>query len=122
MEVQTDEVGGCGGSRGSRWRSGTLMTQYLPHSTKKLAILQRRELALVALIRANASQDKIVAAAEEVRAARIRAIEARVASDGSYAVAPIYADQIEMIRKLPVETILAYFGYSNFHTEESNPG
>ena len=42
------------------------MTNYLPHSTKKLAILQRRELALFKLIDEKAPHKKIVDAAEHL--------------------------------------------------------
>jgi hypothetical protein len=88
------------------------MTNYLPHSSKKLAILQRRELALFKLIHENAPRKKIVDAAERVRDARIRAIEARIASDGPRAAPNIHDTHIELVRDLSIETILAYFGYA----------
>ena len=88
------------------------MTNYLPHSTKKLAILQRRELALFKLIDENAPHKKIVDAAERVRDARIRAIEASIASDGPRAGPNVHDRHIALVRDLPTETILAYFGYA----------
>lgn len=88
------------------------MTNYLPHSSKKLSILQRREQALFKLIHESASHKKIVDAAERVREARIRAIEACIASDGPRAGPNIHDTHIELVRDLPMETILAYFGYA----------
>ena len=88
------------------------MTNYLPHSSKKLAILQRREMTLFKLIDENAPHAKIIDAAKQVRDARIRKIEARIASDGPRAGINIHDRYIEFVRQLPVETILAYFGYS----------
>ncbi|MCA9138362.1 MAG: hypothetical protein KDB00_16440 [Planctomycetales bacterium] len=87
------------------------MTQYLPHSSKKLTTLQRRELALFKLIATDAPYQKIVQAAEAVRDARIRAIEARIASDGPRSGRNLYDDHIDVVRELSIDVILAYFGY-----------
>ena len=97
------------------------MTNYLPHTSKKLSILQRREFALFRLLQENAPHDKIVHAAEEVRDARIRAIEARIASDGPRAGPTIHDTQIAMIRDLPLEAILAYFGCSADRESNETP-
>ena len=94
------------------------MTNYLPHSSKKLSILQRRELALFKLIQDNAPHKKIVDAAERVRGARIRAIEACIASDGPRAGPNIHDAHIELVRGLPIETILAYLGYAQIPKNE----
>ncbi|WP_372723410.1 hypothetical protein [Novipirellula sp.] len=88
------------------------MTNYLPHSSKKLAILQRREMTLFKLIDENAPHTKIVDAAKQVREARIRTIEARIASDGPRSGPNIHDRYIEFVRQMPLETVLAYFGYS----------
>ncbi len=88
------------------------MANYLPHSSKKLAILQRREMTLFKLIDENAPHTKIVDAAKQVREARIRTIEARIASDGPRAGPNIHDRYIEFVREMPLETILTYFGYS----------
>ncbi len=96
------------------------MSNYLPHSSKKLQILQRREISLFALINADAPPDKIVAAAEKVREARIRAIEAEYASAGVATLKSSIRDKrIEIIRELPIETILAYFGYEYCPSQHS---
>ena len=95
------------------------MTQYLPHCSKKLLILQRREAALFKLIRDGAAQKKIMDAAHQVRLARIRAIEAQIAANGPRAEPNIHDEHIATVKNLSVETILAYFGYSPF--AESGP-
>lgn len=74
------------------------MTNYLPHSSKKLAILQRREMALFRLIDENVPHKKIVDAAKQVRDARIRTIEARIASDGPQTGPNIHDRYIEFVR------------------------
>ena len=88
------------------------MTNYLPHTSKKLHILQRREFAIFRLIQENAPHYKIVHAAEELRDARIRAIEASIASNGPRAGPTIHDKQIAMICDLPLDSTLAYFGCS----------
>lgn len=88
------------------------MTQYIPHSSKKLLILQRRETALFKLISENAPYEKLVSAAQRVREARVRAIEAQIAASAPHAAQTIHDDHIEMVRQLSCETILAYFGYA----------
>ena len=97
------------------------MTQYLPHSSKKLSILQRRESALFKLIHDKAPHEKIVKAAERVREARVRAIEARISSDGPRGEPSIHERHIEVVRELPVETILAYFGYPTLADSDDQP-
>ena len=87
------------------------MTQYLPHSSKKLSILQRRESALFKLIDEKAPFEKIVKAAERVRDSRVRAIEAIISSDGPRSQPSIHDKHIELVRNLSIESILAYFGY-----------
>lgn len=75
------------------------------------AQLQRCESALFKLIHDEAPHERIVDAAERVRDARVRAIEARISSDGPRVEPSIHDRHIEVVRDLPVETILAYFGY-----------
>ena len=98
------------------------MTQYLPHSSKKLTTLHRRELAVFKLIVNGACHQKLVDAAELVRDSRIRAIEASIASDGPRSGRNIYDDHIHLIRGRPVDVILAYFGYALGRDSESALG
>lgn len=89
------------------------MTNYLPHNTKKLSILRRRENALFKLISENAPFDKIAKKAEQVRDARVRALEAEISALGPRAIRSSHDDHIDVVRALPLEVILAYFGYVN---------
>ena len=50
------------------------MTSYIAHHTKKKQILARKEAALQRLVDSNAPSAKLVAAADEVRDARIRVL------------------------------------------------
>ena len=56
------------------------MSNYVPHYTKKKRILERREDSLIRLIAAGASEEELQAAAEVVRDARVRVLEARRAT------------------------------------------
>ena len=93
------------------------MSNYLPHHSKKLQILSHRELSLYALIKVGAPRDKTVRAAEKVRDARIAAIKAQYEG---YNVPSGPDTYIGMISKLPVETILAYFGATLTNVEQSS--
>ena len=51
------------------------MANYLVHHTKKKQILQRKEEALQRLIESGATDDELLAAAAEVREARLRVLQ-----------------------------------------------
>jgi hypothetical protein len=91
------------------------MSNYVPHYTKKRAILKRKEDTLRRLINRGVSEQKLFRAAEEVRAARIRALQASLATlppaagpDATESAR--IAARIEALRVTPTETILAEFG------------
>jgi hypothetical protein len=91
------------------------MSNYVPHYTKKRAILKRKEDTLRRLINRGVNKQKLMRAAEEVRAARIRALQASLATlppaDRPDATASAWiAARIEALRATPTESILAEFG------------
>jgi hypothetical protein len=91
------------------------MSNYIPHYTKKRKILRRKEEALHRLVWRGVSGPKLIRAAEEVRAARVRELQARQATippaDGPGAVRSAkIAAEIEALRATPVEAILEEFG------------
>ena len=57
---------------GHAFVSSTHMTNYIAHHTKKKQILARKEAVLHRLIDSDSPPDKLIAAAEDVRDARIR--------------------------------------------------
>ena len=90
------------------------MTNYIPHYTKKKQILARKEEALRRLISSRASKDKLLAAAELVRDARIRALRAQratlVPKDDAQEVYDKIDAQIQRIENTPLDAILLEFG------------
>jgi hypothetical protein len=90
------------------------MSNYLPHYTKKRQTQSRKEETLRRLIKLGASEDKLIAAAEEVRAARIRTFRASLAKlpSGGRIVTVESAKiefQIEVIMATSAHAILAEF-------------
>ncbi len=90
------------------------MSNYVPHYTKKQAILKRKEDTLRRLIHRGVSEQKLIRAAEEVRAARIRALQASLATlppvDGPDATASArIAARIEALRATPTESMCGEF-------------
>jgi hypothetical protein len=55
------------------------MANYLAHYTKKLQTLARKKLDLLRLLQREAGQEEVAVAAEAVREAQIRALEAKSA-------------------------------------------
>lgn len=92
------------------------MTNYIPHYTKKIRILSRRREALRRLIRADASSQKLVRCAEQVREAQIRVIRARRAMIAPKDDAKEYFnkmdDMIRQIQQTPTNAILKEHGYN----------
>jgi hypothetical protein len=90
------------------------MSNYIPHYTKKREARRRREQALQRLVERGVGGAKLIQAAEEVRAARVRELLARLArippADGrkSASFRKITAD-IEALRVMRVEAILEEF-------------
>ncbi len=97
------------------------MTNYIPHYTKKKQILSRKEQALRRLVHSNAPDDKLVAAAEEVRDARVR-VRVRVLRAQRATIVPkddackqyekIDA-RIQTIAETSIAIILSEFGYTS---------
>jgi hypothetical protein len=90
------------------------MTSYIAHHTKKKQILARKEAALQRLVDTAASAVKLVAAAQDVRDARIRVLRAQRAIIVPKAEADVvYAKidrKIEVIANTPASNIVAEFG------------
>ncbi|WP_186775668.1 hypothetical protein [Rubripirellula tenax] len=94
--------------------SSTDMTSYLAHHTKKKQILARKEAALQRLIDSAAPDRKLIAAAEEVRDARIRVLHVQRSvivpkGDADTQYAKIDA-KIERIAETTAIAILSEFG------------
>jgi hypothetical protein len=91
------------------------MSNYVPRHTKKRETRCRREEALTRLVERGVSGPKLIRAAEDVLAARVRELRARLATippadgPGSARSARIAAE-IEALRATPVEAILLDFG------------
>lgn len=86
---------------------------YIPHYTKKKEILNRKEFYLEQFIRSNADEDKLVEAAEEVRDARIRVLNAKKSTIPPVGDDELYAEidaKIEKASKVTVNDILEEFG------------
>ena len=92
------------------------MTNYIPHYTKKKQVLARKELALKRLIDRRTAPDKLLAAAEEVRVARVRVLRAQSATivpkdDADTQFAKI-DNKIQAILDTSLPDILSDFGCS----------
>ncbi|TWU50673.1 hypothetical protein Poly51_39660 [Rubripirellula tenax] len=99
---------------GHEFVSSTDMTSYLAHHTKKKQILARKEAALQRLIDSAAPDRKLIAAAEEVRDARIRVLHVQRSvivpkGDADTQYAKIDA-KIERIAETTAIAILSEFG------------
>ena len=94
--------------------SQTLMTSYVAHHTKKKQILARKEAALQRLVDSNAPVTKLVAAADEVRDARIRVLHVQrsiiVPKDDADVLYAKIDRKIQTIADTPTSAILAEFG------------
>jgi hypothetical protein len=99
------------------------MSNYVPHYTKKLQILARKEQHLRRLIGSGATPRRLIAAAEVVRASRVRALRAKRATiipkgDAVERFARIDA-KIQGALGTPISAILVEFGYpSDGETED----
>jgi len=98
------------------------MSNYIPHYTKKRQVLARKEQALRRLILRGSTREKLIAAAEEVRASRMRMLKAERATippKGSPEFERMAAidEKIQALSVTPVETILAEFGVAFLKTE-----
>ena len=96
------------------------MTNYIPHYTKKKQILGRKEDALRRLINSQSPDDKLIAAAEDVRDARIRVLRAQCATivpkdDACKRYEKIDA-RIQIIAETSIAIILTEFGYTSNRT------
>ena len=93
------------------------MTNYIPHYTKKKQILSCKEQALRRLVQSNAPNDKLVAAAREVRDARIRVLRAQratiVPKDDAYKQYEKIDARIQTIAETSITMILSEFGYTS---------
>ena len=90
------------------------MANYIAHHTKKKQILTRKEAALARSIDANATTETLIAAAEDVRDARIRVLRSQRSTilpkgDADTQYAKIDA-KIKALSNTPTATILAEFG------------
>ena len=92
------------------------MTNYIPHYTKKKQGLERKELALTRLVETGAANEKLVAAAEDVREARVRVLRAQRATIVPKGDADTLYKKIDSKIKAALRTstaaILAEFGAS----------
>ena len=90
------------------------MTSYIAHHTKKMQILARKEAALQRLVDSNAPSAKLVAAADEVRDARIRVLRVQrsiiVPNDDADVLYAKIDRKIQTISDTPTSSILAEFG------------
>ena len=90
------------------------MTSYIAHHTKKKQILARKEAALQRLVDSNAPAAKLVAAADEVRDARIRVLRVQrsiiVPNDDADVLYAKIDRKIQTISDTPTSSILAEFG------------
>jgi hypothetical protein len=96
--------------------SCTRMTAYIAHHTKKKQILARKEAALQRLIDAGAPPAKLVAAAEDVRDARIRVLRVQrsiiVPKDDADVLYAKIDRKMEVIANTSAVAILAEFDYA----------
>ena len=94
----------------------TGMANYIAHHTKKKRILARKEAELLRLINSHRPADKLIAAAEVVRDARIRVLKVRRSiivpgGDAASQYAKIDA-KIKRVADTTATAILSEFGYS----------
>lgn len=100
--------------RNNSYRS---VSNYVPHYTKKRQVLARKEQQLRRLIERGESTPKIIAAADEVREARIRALRAEratiapAADGGKLGRLARIDERIQTLIDTPVENLLAEFGF-----------
>jgi hypothetical protein len=87
------------------------MSNYLPRTQKKRERQERLENDLRRLIANGASSDKLIAAAEEVRAARIRTIKADRQHCWALGSTTQHDADIAALEAVQVDVILAEFGY-----------
>jgi hypothetical protein len=89
------------------------MSNYLPHYTKKLEILERKQETLRRLIAQGAKADRLIAQAIEVRDARVRVLCAKrakiVPSERNQDHHDRLTDKIGELQAVTPETILAEF-------------
>lgn len=86
------------------------MSNYLPRTRKKFERQQRVETDLRRLVAKRAEPDRLVAAAEEVRAARVRTVRANRQHCWAIGSEARYDAEIAALRATPVEAILNEFG------------
>lgn len=102
------------------------MTSYIAHHTKKKQILGRKEAALRRIINSAAPADQLIAAAEEVRDARIRVLRVQRSiivpkgdADTEYAMIDA---KIERIANTLATAVLYEFGCSVDTDADPNVG
>lgn len=104
--------------------SEVLMSNYIPHYTKKKQVLVRKELALQRSIDRNDSLQELLDAAEQVRDARVRVLQAQRST-----IAPMgdadsqyqkIDEQIERLACTKLDAILVEFGFQA--ASEDNSG
>ncbi len=92
----------------------TRMTSYIAHHTKKKQILARKEAALQRLVASAAPAAKLVAAADDVRDARIRVLRVQrsiiVPKDDADVLYAKIDRKIQAISDTSTASILAEFG------------
>ena len=98
------------------------MSNYLPRTQKKRERQARLESDLRRLIAAGVALDKLVAAAEEVRAARVRTVRADRQHCCFIGGTARYDAEIAAIQATAVEVILAEFGWSPSSAPDAEPG
>jgi hypothetical protein len=86
------------------------MSNYLPRTQKKREIQQKQENKLRRMVEKGASLAKLVDAAEVVRAAGIRTINAERQLCCILGSTVRFDEAIRLLRELPVESILHEFG------------
>ena len=98
------------------------MSNYLPRTQKKRERQERLEADLRRLIAARASIEKLVAVAEEVRAARIRTVRADRQHCCFIGSTTRYDTEIAAIQAAAVEVILVEFGWPLSSAPDAAPG
>jgi len=98
------------------------MSNYLPRTQKKRERKERLESDLRRLIAAEASRDKLVAAAEQVRAARIRTVRADRQHCCFIGSTARYDAEIAALQATGADVILAEFGWPQSSAPDAAPG
>jgi hypothetical protein len=91
------------------------MASFVPHHRKKIEQLEKRERTLKRLLDSGATREKLLAAASDVRDARIRVLRAKqneLNPMEEVAFQRLKA-KIAAIQEVPAEKILAEFSKSN---------